>query len=134
MPRTPPKTKNVQTVETMLEIVIDRVSGLRDQVAELDKKMDVHTLQNQYEFDSIKKLDQEQNAILQEHHDRSVQLKRDNDLREQALRLELEKTNERIEKLEIPGQAWSYVIKLIKWAGIVATSLTAIYAVYTQLK
>lgn len=134
MPRAPSKKTSDQTVQSMLEIVIDRVSGLRDQVAAIDKKMDLHVQQNQFEFEAIRHLDEQQNAILIEHHDRSNQLKKDNELREASLRMEIEKVQKRIDELEKPKQALSYLRKVIIWAGGLATAITGIWHLYSKLK
>lgn len=63
------------------------------------------------------------NKILQEHHDRSVQLKRDNDLKELALREEIEKNRKeydlRLSKVEAPH----------KWLELTKSGLLYISAI-----
>lgn len=118
-----------------LERIMDRLKENSDTLAAMDKKMDLHIQETKFELASIKRLDEIQNAILQEHHDRSVQLKRDNELREASLRKEMQDgvaaQNKRLEKLEAPGKWWALTKR---WALIGSSISTAAIALYEAMK
>lgn len=103
---------------------------LSNQIAELDKKIDLHTQKTEYELKSIKELDDRQNQILEEHHQRSSELKRDNDQREAMLKKEIASVENRVQALEQPRKWWSATKKFLLNAGKVAAASTAIWAAY----
>lgn len=123
----------------LLQHMDSKLSTVRDSVSSLDKKVDLHVQKTAFEFQAIRKLDEEQNLLLKEHHDRSTQLKRDNDLKEAALRQEaLAQRNElrteiqgvraRVSKLETPAKWFTTTIRVIITIGGIAT------AIYTVLR
>lgn len=111
----------------MLERIMDRIKESGDMLSAMDKKLDLHIQEARYEFKAIRELDVMQNAILEEHHNRSVQLKRDNDLREESLRSELKLQADRITDLEAPRKWFAMTKKWLLGLGAVGGAVLAIY-------
>lgn len=116
--------------EQLLARMLDKLDRTHEVVISLDKKLDIHVLRTEQEFEAIKVLDENQNALLAEHAKRSDRLEQDNKLREQALRNELEHTSEgldkRISNLEAP---WKWILttkKGLAWITGAAIGLAAI--------
>lgn len=75
----------------------------------MDKKLDLHIARTEAELVAIKLLDEAQNKDLAEHKDTCIQLKRENALKEQEIKLIVHQIKteheERLTKLEVP-QKW----------------------------
>lgn len=96
----------------------------------LDKKVDLHIQKTEFELQSIKDLDAQQNEILAQHHKRSDELAKDNYLREVALRKDLSGLGGRVSKLEEPRKwlqgLWSVLLWIFALAGGLEALLTAL--------
>ena len=101
----------------------------------LDKKVELYSQETKHELSNIKELDQTQNKILEEHHQRSNELKKDNELREASVRKDLETVSKRVEHLEAPIKWWSTTKKkILGFCAIIASIGGAIYAVMSLFK
>jgi hypothetical protein len=114
----------------LLKQVLDKSEETNTSVNGLRKDLDLHIQKTEFELKEIRQLDAKQNEILQEHHDRSTQLKRDNDLREQGLRIEIEKMDSRVVALEEPRKVIGTLIKWIVALGTVAAAVAGIYSLF----
>lgn len=122
-------------VHEMFTELGSKMDGIQSQIANIDKRLDLSIQRNEFEFKALNELDIKQNEILKEHHDRSVQLKRDNDLREVSVRNELEATKKatekelqaisgRVEALEAPRKWWKQTrVKAMAWGTAIACIL-----------
>jgi hypothetical protein len=117
----------------MLERIMDRLQEVGEMTSAMDKKMDLHIQETKYELKAIRDLDMIQNAILEEHHKRSDGLARDNQLREQALRNEIEAQERRIKSLEAPRVWWALTKKWLIGLGAVGGALAAVYELIQHL-
>lgn len=97
----------------MMKKLLEQSEETQKTVVSLDKKVDLHIQKTELQLAQIHKLDEQQNKILDEHHARSDGLKRDNELREQALRMELDKISDRLES-KIDAKASKDEIKGLK--------------------
>lgn len=116
--------------EQLLSRMLDKLDKTHEVVTSLDKKLDLHVLRTEQEFEAIRVLDENQNDLLAEHAKRSDRLERDNRLREEALRRDLENTAEQLSKrvsvLETP---WKWILttkKGLAWLAGAALAITAI--------
>lgn len=122
-------SQDPENKELLLKIS-DKIDALSSNVHELDKKLAIETLTIRNELKQIAKLDRLQNEILDAHHKRSDRLEVDNRLREDALKLELQKYNAeldlRLQNLETPVSWFKNTWKVILGIGMGAG---AVYAV-----
>lgn len=120
------KSKSFNTTEALAEL-------LKGQFR-IENKLDLHIQKTESDFKAIQVLDEKQNAILEEHHNRSNQLKIDNELREKELRRDMEgikKEQElRLSTLEIPQKWLDHTKTLLLY---VAAIMGAIVAVKTAI-
>lgn len=86
---------------------------LQETVAELDKKMELHAQKADYEFSQLKRLDEEQNALIDEHIAGVTTLR-------QMHKLLKDDIHARLERLETPRKALNYATSLILWLGSIA--------------
>lgn len=97
----------------LLQAAVGKIDVLSNNFNNMDKKLDLHIQKTDYRFEKIEALDKQQNDILEKHHQRSDQLKKDNELRESAL-------NIRIEALEAPRKWIDNTKSLLIWLASVA--------------
>lgn len=116
--------------EQLIARMMDKLDKTHEVVTTLDKKLDLHVQRTEQEFEAIRKLDQDQNALLAEHAKRSDRLEEDNKLREAALRNEFSTTakdlDKRVSVLETP---WKWILttkKGIMWLAAIATSVAGV--------
>lgn len=116
--------------EQLISRMLDKLDKTHEIVTTLDKKLDLHALRTEQEFEEIRKLDNHQNALLAEHAKRSDRLEMDNKLREASLRQDFTITakqlDSRISVLETP---WKWILttkKGIMWLAAVAASVVGI--------
>lgn len=128
------------TVEQLILDSIKKISKNQDNtydaLIELTTEFKLHKQESQLRWETIEKLDKEQNEILAEHHARSTAIQKDVKLREEALRNELFGANgleERVTKLEAPQMAKKLIIKWIITVGGIAGAITAILALLNKL-
>lgn len=140
MAKRPSRTKPRDQLEheqmfSLLSQVSDKMDVLSKDMARLDKKVDLQTQKTEYELKAIRDLDLKQNEILEAHHKRSDEISRDNQLREQALRGELQVMNARVESLEQPRKWLSGTKALIVYlAALSGGVLTLAQAISHFLK
>lgn len=96
--------------------ILNKIDGA---VSKLDKKLDLHIQKMDFELNEIKELDAAQNKILAEHAARSNQLEKDNLLREQKLKAELE-------AIKAPFKFLAMVKQISVWLGAIAVSVVSI--------
>jgi len=127
----------------MMEKLVTQSEETQKCVVSLDKKVELHIQKTELRLQQIHELDEQQNEILEEHHKRSTELGKDNQLREKSLRIELERLEDkvalkvgkpelqsidnRIEKLEQPRELIKSMFKLISYIG---GATGAMYGVY----
>ena len=111
----------------LIKRILEKTEETHNSFKDLRKDLDLHIQKTEFELKGIRDLDIKQNEILQEHHDRSVQLKRDNELREQALKVELSKVEQRVALLEEPRKVLISLAKWFVWFAGLATALSALY-------
>lgn len=75
-------------LDEMMKKLLDQSEETQKTVISFDKKLDLHIQKTELQLEQIHKLDEKQNAILEEHHKRSDALARDNELRERSVREE----------------------------------------------
>lgn len=116
--------------EQLIARMLDKIDKTHEVVISLDKKLDLHVLRTEQEFEAIRLLDAHQNELLAEHSKRSDRLEADNKLREAALRKEVSEKvqaiDERVSVLETP---WKWVLttkKGIIWLAALATAVAGI--------
>jgi len=116
--------------EQLIARMLDKLDKTHEVVISLDKKLDLHVLRTEQEFEAIRVLDAHQNELLAEHSKRSDRLEADNKLREAALRKEVSEKvqmlDKRVSVLETP---WKWVLttkKGIIWLATVATAVAGI--------
>ena len=116
----PRKQSQDQSDNTFFDKLFDELVKVRDGVSHLDKKVDLYAQKTSFELEQIRALDAQQNAILNEHQQRSNELKKDNELREQALRVEIDRIDTRVSALEEPVR-WRQVAskKVLSIAGAI---------------
>ncbi len=106
------KNKDLHTA--MLEKVLETTEKTQKCVSGLEKKVDLHIQETKYELKAINETNERQNATLDKHHQRSDEIKRDNELREKGLRNEVfgkKGLEPRVSKLEEPQKARSLLAK-----------------------
>ena len=121
----------------LLNKILKQTEKTQECIVGLDKKLDLHVQKTDIELKHISELDREQNRILEEHHNRSIQLEKDNILREQGLRQEFdqkiesgkEEIESRLVAIESPGKWLSTTLKLIFKVGLGAGTVFAFYQV-----
>lgn len=132
-----------QYLREMLGKLLSQSEDTQKSITSLDKKVDLHIQKTELQLDQIHKLDQQQNEILEEHHQRSTELKRDNEIREKVLRKEIEKIEDRLEdkatktdlikldgrldKVEKPREWLKSFIKALVTIGTIAGTIYSIY-------
>lgn len=123
--------------EQLIARMLDKLDRTHEVVTVLDKKLDLHVQRTEQEFEAIKTLDEHQNQLLAEHAKRSDRLEMDNQLREQALRLEMQNSikplDVRISTLETP---WKWILttkKGLVWLAAVAASIAGIIELIRML-
>lgn len=87
-------------------------------VNELTTEFKLHKQESNNRWDAIKKLDEEQNALLAEHSARSYAIQKDVKLREEALRFEIFGKNglePRVSKLEEPTKLKKAIFQKTKF-------------------
>jgi hypothetical protein len=116
--------------EQLIARMLDKLDKTHEVVTSLDKKLDLHVLRTEQEFEAIRVLDAHQNELLAEHAKRSDRLEADNKLREAALRKEMSENvqtlDKRVSVLETP---WKWILttkKGIIWLAAVATAVAGI--------
>ena len=138
-------------IHDMMKKLLEQSEETQKTVISLDKKVDLHIQKTEIQLEQIHKLDEQQNDILEEHHKRSDGLAKDNILRERALKLELDKYNERtetkldtkaskediadlkrkLEEVQKPHLMLQYFVKVLMYAGTVAGAIYGFYQVYS---
>lgn len=111
--------------------VLEKVEETQTSVNQLDKKMDLHIQKTGLELEQIRTLDEKQNQLLADHAARSDRLEKDNQLREQTLRIyiddkhdELETSvTDRIQVIEKPRQWLIMTGKVFFWLASAAGAL-----------
>jgi ubiquinone biosynthesis protein UbiJ len=132
----------------MLNKLLSQSEETQRSVTSLDKKVDLHIQKTELQLDQIHKLDEQQNAILEEHHKRSDRLAYDNELREKALKKEIDKIDDRIndkasksdigrldarlEKIERPKEFQTHLLKFLAAIGTVAGAAYSIYQFFLK--
>jgi hypothetical protein len=116
--------------EQLITLVLEKLDKTHGIVTNLDKKLDLHVQRTEQEFEAIKVLDEQQNALLDEHAKRSDRLEKDNVLREAQLKLEFGTTvnglDNRVSALEAPLKWFLTTKKGLMWVAGIATSLVAL--------
>jgi hypothetical protein len=115
----------------LLKKVLEKSEDTNNLVHYLRRDLDLHIQKTEFELEGIRSLDKQQNEILQEHHDRSIQLKRDNELREEALKLEIRKVDSRVAALEEPRKIIKTIGQWIIGLGALAGAIAAIYNLFS---
>jgi hypothetical protein len=118
-----------QKIDEQLELLRQMMKNSNETqkcISEIDKKVDLGFQKMEYEIKGIKDLDERQNQILKQHAARSDALQKDNELREQVIRAELQVHDKRIEVLEQPRKWRKMTTKGLIWAGSIALALGAI--------
>jgi len=95
-------------------------------VKELEAKFDLHSQKVDYELKEINRTNQIQNDILDEHHKRSDQLERDNDLREASLKAGITNLEARLLELEKPALALSWLKSAAMWVTAIVAGILAL--------
>jgi len=141
-------------INDMMKKLLEQSEETQRTVISLDKKVDLHIQKTEMQLEQIHRLDEQQNAILEEHHKRSDGLARDNELREQTLRLELSKNNDRtetkldtkaskedivdlkhkLEEVQKPHLMLEHFIKVLMYAGTAAGAIYGLYQLYSIYK
>ena len=113
-------------MEDSWKILIDRLNSvdnsikdLNDDVKDLDKKVEIHSIQTKSEIEEVKKQDVIQNQLLEEH------MKRCHTLEQMHLSREA-KVDAEILELKKPAQFLLTLKKVILGAGALAAALVAI--------
>jgi len=127
-----------ELIYQLLRETAGKVDTVQTSVAALDKKVDLKFQETDFRLGAIEKLDAQQNGILQEHHDRSTQLKKDNELREKTIREEFDsKTtalDQRVVVLEAPRK-WLRQTWVVLLAGAaVGEAFSKIFEVFRNWK
>jgi hypothetical protein len=95
-----------------------------------DNKIQTLNLKTTHELKNIQVQLKSHNKLLKEHHDRSVQLKRDNDIKEKRIKLELEKhrkeVDTRLYKLEVPHKWLEYTKTALLWTASILGAIIGI--------
>jgi hypothetical protein len=109
----------------LVQSAVDKIDKLTSKVETVDKKLDIHILETKFGFQRVEATDIQQNKILEEHHQRSTELKRDNDLREKDVRKEIDVLGRRLARVEEPRKWLATTRSLILWtAGTVGAVIT----------
>jgi hypothetical protein len=111
---------------TLVTTAVKKIDELAAGVQSLDKKVDLHIQETKFGFSRVEQTDQQQNKILEEHHQRSTELKRDNDLREQQIKKELEVLSRRLVRVEAPRKWLAMTKSLVLWLAAVLGAIVAI--------
>lgn len=133
MPIRKSKKSPSQSDDSVYELVRDlgfKIDSISDKVANLDKKTDLNNLSMDKRLEAVEKLDQEQNALLRQHAQRSEELKRDNELREATLRREI---FPRLNKLEEPRKWLENTRTALLWIGGTCAAIMAILKLLHRL-
>lgn len=116
--------------EQLIARMLDKLDRTHDVVISLDKKLDLHVLRTEQEFEAIRELDSRQNELLAEHAKRSDRLEADNKLRELALRKDMDASvkslDKRVSFLETP---WKWVLttkKGLMWLAAVSAAILGV--------
>ena len=117
------KMPDHREIYSLLNSVVEKIDKVGTDIYHLDKKVDLHIQKTEFEFKEIRKLDDEQNQLLAQHAQRSEEIKRDNELREAAIRKEY---SQRLDDLEAPRKWWNTTTKVILTLGGIATAIITI--------
>lgn len=85
-------TKKDDLMIEMLQKGLQQHDKLNHCITKLDKKLDIFALETKNEIEKIHKLDEEQNRILDEHQQRSTELKKENELTKESLTYQIQET------------------------------------------
>lgn len=125
----PKKKSDSESIE-ILKKLCKQTADTQKSVTDMDKKLDLHIQKMDYELSDIKQTNTVQNEVLEQHHQRSDELARDNDLREQAIRGDMAEHEARIENLEAP-QKWAKTTwKVLLGLGALAAATFAVGRVF----
>lgn len=130
---------------SLVETAVDKIDALSLRMEGVDKKLDLHIQKTQFELSAIKTLDTEQNKILEEHHQRSSELKRDNDLKEKELRTLIEEKDskraddiaslsKRVARVEVPQKFLFWAKKVFVWIAAASGAGAAVLAFIKWLR
>jgi hypothetical protein len=122
------------TKETRKQI-LEKVEETQLSVSQLDKKMDLHIQKTGLELEQIKVLDEKQNQLLADHAARSDRLEKDNQLREQALKIYIDEKHDtletsftdKIQVIEKPRQWLIMTSKIFFWCASAAGALYGVW-------
>lgn len=122
------KNKDLHT--SLLNKVLKTTEETQKCVNSLDKKVDLHIQETKFELKAISETNERQNKGLDEHQQRSTEIKRDNELREAKLRHEIfgaTGLEPRVSKLEEPKKVRNL---LAKWAVLGAKVVGGVLAMF----
>jgi len=122
-----------------LKSIGGRQSEMNENLNGLVLEFQLHKQDSQNRWDTIARLDTEQNELLAQHASRSEALQKQNELTEKMLRAEIfgegisdpEKRKNvivsRIEALELPVKSWGWVKQALLELGKIAAGAVAVY-------
>ena len=117
------KSSKKPSINAGLAQLFEKLDLIHESVNNLDKKLELLTQKTHYEFEQIRTLDTEQNALLAEHAQRSTELARANDLLESAMNSADTGLSDRIDSLEQPRKI---VATVFRWTVAGCTGLAAV--------
>lgn len=137
--KSPAKTEREAMLYDLVESAVEKLDVLGSRIEGLDKKLDLHIQKTEFEFQGLKELDSQQNKILEEHHQRSTELKRDNDLKEKelkdlldkkesALKTEIAGLTRRMARVEVPQKFLDWARKIFVWIAAASGAVVAFSA------
>lgn len=121
-------------VLSALQSISDKLEGVRANVYDLDKRVEVHAARTELQLKSLENLDAEQNAILAEHQARSVALQRDVELRDAATQKLIQTLDARIDRTEMVLRVARYLPHVVAALASVSTGVVATIHFLSKVK
>lgn len=95
-------------------------------VQDLTTDFKLHQQKSDMRWDTVVKLDTEQNKLLADHSARSTAIQKDVELREIQVRSEITKVTVRVDKLEEPRKLFKAAKSVAIWITTVGTSVIVV--------
>jgi hypothetical protein len=138
-------SENNNIISDLLTKVLQNSEATSKEVSKLSTKIALLTERTENELRYIKSELHKNTVVLDEHHNRSVQLKRDNELRELKLRAEIlgegvknpeERKHTvvgRLERIELASSWLNTTKNVILYVGAIAAAILAIFNLNSRL-
>lgn len=111
-----------------------KLDGVKSDVADLDKRVEVYATRTELKLEAIHHLDGEQNAILSEHQARSIAIQKDVAIRDEATKALIKALDFRVEGAEMPLKVIKMMAGVFAAIGSASVGVLAVLHFLSKLK